>query len=95
LSGGLMIFLKRLLKKTLNWILKKSNGYAVYEGTELDVMKVPRQYVPFCIFKAYPIATEGQENDRIKALTGYSMETSNTGEKQLKTNPYDSHPNPG
>ena len=73
----------------------ESNGYTITEGTEVEITNSLQQYVPFCIFKAYPIATEGQENDRIKALTGYSMETSNTGEKQLKTNPYDSHPNPG
>jgi hypothetical protein len=48
----------------------QSKGYAVQEGTELDVMKTLQQYVPFCIFTVYPVATESQVNEMIKALTG-------------------------
>jgi len=47
----------------------ESKGYGVLEGTELDVMNALQQYVPFCIFKIHPIASENQVNEMIKALT--------------------------
>jgi hypothetical protein len=48
----------------------ETNGYGVYEGTELEVMNALQQYVPFCIFKVHPISTESQVNEMIKALSG-------------------------
>jgi hypothetical protein len=45
-------------------------GYAVNEGTEIEVMKALQQYVPFCIFKVHPISTESQVNEMKKGLTG-------------------------
>jgi hypothetical protein len=57
---------------TKDWgaFVGENNGYSVGEGPELEVMKSLQQYVPFCIFKVYPIATESQINEMIKALTG-------------------------
>jgi hypothetical protein len=48
----------------------ETDGYTVYEGGEVDVMKCLQQYVPFCIFEVRPIATENQVNEMIAALTG-------------------------
>ena len=48
----------------------QTSGYAVHEGSEVDVMKITQQYVPFAIFKVYPVASEEQNNEMIKALTG-------------------------
>jgi hypothetical protein len=48
----------------------QNSGYAVHEGSEVDVMKITQQYVPFAIFKVYPVASEDQNNEMIKALTG-------------------------
>jgi hypothetical protein len=57
---------------TKDWgaFVGENNGYAIDEGTELEVLNTISQYVPFCIFKVYPIATESQINEMIKALTG-------------------------
>lgn len=48
----------------------ETNGYAVYEGTEVEVMKALQQYIPFVIFDVKPIASEEQVNEMIKAMTG-------------------------
>ena len=57
---------------TKDWgaFLGEENGYAISEGPELEVMKSLQQYVPFCVFNVHPIATEGQVNEMIKALSG-------------------------
>jgi hypothetical protein len=57
---------------TKDWgaFVGESNGYSIAEGTELEVMQELQQYVPFCTFKVYPIATESMVNEMIKGLTG-------------------------
>ena len=50
--------------------LAESNGYAVWEGSELDVMKTIQQYVPFCIFDVHAIATEDRVNEMLSSMTG-------------------------
>ena len=56
--------------KSFGSFVGETNGYAVYEGTELEVMNTIAQYVPFVIYKMHPVATESQMNEMIKALTG-------------------------
>jgi len=56
--------------KDFGMFVGETSGYAVHEGTELEVMKILQQYVPFAIFKVHPIATESQVNEMNKALTG-------------------------
>lgn len=72
--GMLMAMVGQDIKKgiTKDWgaFVGESSGYAINEGTEIEVMKSLQQFVPFCIFKVYPIATEGQVNEMIKGLTG-------------------------
>ena len=57
---------------TKDWgaFLGESQGYSIFEGTEMEVLKSLQQYVPFCIFEVRPIATESQVNEMIKGLTG-------------------------
>jgi hypothetical protein len=50
--------------------LAESNGYAVWEGSEIDVMKTIQQYVPFCIFEVHAIATEDRVNEMLASMTG-------------------------
>ena len=50
--------------------LAESNGYAVWEGSEIDVMKTIQQYVPFCIFDVHAIATEERVNEMLSSMTG-------------------------
>jgi hypothetical protein len=57
---------------TKDWgaFVGESFGYSVVEGTEVEVMNSLEQYVPYCIFKVHPIATESHVNEMLKALTG-------------------------
>jgi hypothetical protein len=70
----LMAMVRQDIEKGLvtSWgaFVGETNGYGVYEGTELEVMNALQQYVPFCIFKVHPISTESQINEMIKGLTG-------------------------
>ena len=72
--GALMAMVKQDREKglTTSWgsFVGENNGYAVFEGTELEVMNALQQYVPFCLFKVHPIATEDHVNEMIKALSG-------------------------
>jgi hypothetical protein len=72
--GVLMAMVRQDIEKgiTKDWgsFVGETAGYFVAEGTELEVMNSIQQYVPFCTFKAYPIATESQVNEMIKTLTG-------------------------
>ena len=56
---------------TKDWgaFVGETNGYSVFEGSEVDVMKALQQYVPFCFFKVHPIATDSQVNEMIAALS--------------------------
>jgi hypothetical protein len=60
------------LTLTKDWgaVVGETNGYFVAEGTELELMNLLQQYVPFCTFKVYPISTESQVNEMIKGMTG-------------------------
>jgi hypothetical protein len=70
----LMAMIRQDIEKglTKEWgaFVGETNGFAVNEGTELEVMNALAQYVPFCTFKVHPIATESQVNEMIKALIG-------------------------
>ena len=72
--GFLMAMIRKDIEKglTKDWgaFVGETGGYAVNEGTEVEVMNGLQQYVPFCTFKVYPIATESQVNEMIKGLTG-------------------------
>jgi hypothetical protein len=62
--------LEKGISKDWGAFVGQTNGYSVFEGTEVEVMKALQQYVPFCIFKVHPISTESQVNEMIAALSG-------------------------
>jgi hypothetical protein len=75
-GGGwnlLMGMVKQDIKKGLNkdWgaFVGEINGYAVLEGTEVEIMNALQQYVPFVHFKVHPVASVSQVDEMIKALT--------------------------
>ncbi len=46
------------------------NGFAVYEGTEVEVGSALMKYVPYVRFNVHPLASESQTNEIIKSLSG-------------------------
>jgi hypothetical protein len=72
--GLLMAMVKQDIEKGITKdfgsFVGENNGYAIMEGTELEVMNTIAQYVPYCIFKVHPVASESQVNEMIKALSG-------------------------
>jgi hypothetical protein len=72
--GLLMAMIRQDIEKGIikDWgsFVGEAKGYGVVEGTEVEVMKALQQYVPYCIFKMHPIATESQVNEMLKSLTG-------------------------
>lgn len=71
--NALMEMVKQDIKKGFNkdWgaFVGELSGYAVIEGTEVEVMNTLQQYVPFVHFKVHPIASVSQVDEMIKALT--------------------------
>ena len=69
----LMQMVKQDIKKgvTKDWgsFVGELSGYAVDEGSELEVMNALQQYFPFVHFKVHPIASVSQVEEMIKALT--------------------------
>jgi hypothetical protein len=70
----LMAMLRQDIEKftTKDWgsFVGENSGYAINESTEMEVMSTLAQYVPFCTFRVYPIASESQVNEMITALSG-------------------------
>ena len=58
------------ITKDFGAFIGENKGYSIHEGTELDVMNTLAQYVPFCIFKVHPVASESQVSEMIKGLSG-------------------------
>jgi len=48
----------------------ENNGYAVAEGTEVEIGNMVQQYIPFVYFKVHPIASLSQIDEILKALKG-------------------------
>ena len=46
------------------------NGFAVYEGTEVEVGRALVKYSPYVSFKVHPLLSESQTNEVIKSLSG-------------------------
>ncbi len=72
--AALMKMVRQDLEKglTKDWgaFIGENKGYAINEGSELEVMKGIQQYIPFVRFQVHPIASEDQVNEMVKALTG-------------------------
>jgi len=46
------------------------DGYAVAEGTEVEIANAMEQYVPFITFKTRAVASVSQLGEIVKALSG-------------------------
>ena len=55
---------------TKDWgaFVGETNGYAIHEGTEVEIAVLLQQYVPFVRFKVHPIASVGQVDQLVEAL---------------------------
>ena len=71
--GAFMGMIKEDLKKGIlkDWgiFVGENNGYAVVEGTEVEIGNMIQQYVPWVIFKARAVASVNQVDTIIKELT--------------------------
>ena len=71
--NALMEMIKQDIKKGLvkDWgtFIGELSGYAVNEGSELEVMNAVQQYTPFVHFKVHPIGSISQVEEMIKAMT--------------------------
>jgi hypothetical protein len=71
--SAFMVMIKQDIKKGLikDWgaFVGELRGYAVNEGSELEVMNAAQQYIPFVHFKVHPIASVSQVDEMNKALT--------------------------
>jgi hypothetical protein len=57
--------------KTKDWgvFVGEHDGYAVVEGTEVEILNHIQQFTPFVYFKVHPIASVTQVEEMIKTLT--------------------------
>ncbi len=71
--AGLMSMVKQDMEKGISkdWgaFVGEPRGYSITEGTELEVMAMLQQYVPFVSFKVHPIASVSQVEEMIKAIS--------------------------
>lgn len=71
--NALMGMVKQDIKKgiTKDWgaFVGELRGYAVNEGSELEVLNAAQQYSPFVHFKVHPIASLSQVEEMIKTMT--------------------------
>ena len=71
--SALMKVVKKNLKAglTKDWgaFVGETGGYAIYEGTELEVMNAIQQYIPFAFFQVHPIASVDQVSKMIESLS--------------------------
>jgi hypothetical protein len=61
--------MKKGLTKDWGTFIGELGGYAVNEGSELEVMNAVQRYTPFVRFKVHPIGSVNQAEEMIKALT--------------------------
>lgn len=70
--GALLEMVKQDIKAgiTKDWggFVGEINGYAIWEGTEVEVGSGLVKYSPFVRFKVYPISSVSQVDEIIKSL---------------------------
>jgi len=70
----LIAMIKQDMEKglTKDWgsFVSEGSGYAVVEGSEVDINKMVEQYAPYVGFKSHSVATLEQAEELIKSLTG-------------------------
>ena len=60
--------IKKGLIKDWGAFVGELRGYAVNEGSELEVMNTTQKYSPFVHFKVHPIASVSQVEEMIKGM---------------------------
>ena len=74
-AWGLMM---ALIKQDMeNGVLKdwgaftsEGRGYCIVEGTNVEIMKMTEQYVPYVRFESKPVSSTGEVNELIQHLSG-------------------------
>ncbi len=61
--------LKKGILKDWGSFLGEEGGYAVIEGTEVEVVNSLQKFVPYVSFETRPVATVNQIDEVIKALS--------------------------
>jgi hypothetical protein len=61
--------MKKGLTKDWGTFIGELGGYAVNEGSELEVANAVQRYTPFVRFKVHPIGSVSQVDEMIKELT--------------------------
>lgn len=62
--------MKTGISKDWGSFVGETNGYAIAEGTELEIGNMLMQYAPYVNFKTHPIASVDQVGDIIKKMSG-------------------------
>ncbi|MBW1732194.1 MAG: hypothetical protein JRH08_11480 [Deltaproteobacteria bacterium] len=72
--SGLMAMVERDLEKGISkdWgsFIGEGRGYAIIEGSEIEVSLMTQQYSPYVRFEVHPIMSAGQVEDMLKAMGG-------------------------
>lgn len=70
-SKALMDMVKQDIEKGIlkDWggFVGEEKGYAIVEGTEVEIGNMVQQYVPFVRFEVHPIASVSQVEETLKA----------------------------
>ena len=72
--SALMAMVKKDLEKGISkdWgaFIGEGKGYAIAEGSEIEVSMMTQQYTPYVQFETHPIMSMSQVENMIKALGG-------------------------
>ena len=76
--GGAWGLMMALMKQDMeNGVVKdwgaftsEGQGYCIVEGTNVEIMKMTEQYVPYLLFEVKPVSTTGEVNELIQHLSG-------------------------
>lgn len=72
--GLLMAMIKQDKEKGIlrDWgaFTSEGKGYCIVEGSNVDVMKMTEQYVPYVIFETHPVSTIQEVDEMLAHLTG-------------------------
>lgn len=61
--------MKTGIMKDYGSFVGQPNGFAILEGTEVEVSKAIQQYIPFFTYKVYPLSSLEQVEELVKALS--------------------------
>jgi hypothetical protein len=72
--GLLMAMIKQDIEsgRVKDWgaFTSEGQGYCIVEGTNVEIMKMTEQYVPYCQFEIKPVSSVEEVNEIIQHLSG-------------------------